>query len=212
MPVDSDPGPCRLSASLLPHERRSSKSECGRNAAGSDFTLPLYCLVLSCLIHLGPPSPLLGLLFVSRTVTVSTLWLGTRAAVQCASFSCLTLPVSQPALPAFALPCTCTLAIWVLCAYCAVASCRLQEPYCWNHTTRVLDGCPADPVVIGGIRFDPLIDLMTLTDAVLSQSAGQPESLACSQYTATARVQLLRRLLLHSLLQELAHACLPGAG
>lgn len=165
MPIDRNPGPCRLPSSFLPHERRSSKSECGRNAAGSDFSFPLYCaIVLSCLALSYSPRPpllLLGLLFVSRTVTVSTFWLGTRAAVQCASFSsCLTLPASQSdsqssqpgqsASPAYIN----LLEISVRTVPCH-PGCRLQEPYYWNHTTRVLDDCPAGRCVICGIRFDP---------------------------------------------------------
>lgn len=177
MPVDRDPGPClALLASFLPHERRSSKSECGRNAAASSFTalqlFPLYCLVLSCLIHLGPPIPipLLGLLFVSRTVHHPHYLAGTRAAVQCASFSPRALPC-QPASPAilpacppcpFALPCVVLYIdtsgyVRIYSTYCAVSSCRLQEPYCWNHTTKstYLMTAPAGRCVICGIRFDP---------------------------------------------------------
>lgn len=109
MPVDRDPGPClALLASFLPHERRSSKPECGRNAAASGFTalqlFPLYCLVLSCLIHLGPPIPipLLGLLFVSRTVHPlhSLAWDPCGCAMCIILSSCLTLPACQSASPA----------------------------------------------------------------------------------------------------------------
>lgn len=158
MPVDRDPGPClALLASFLPHERRSSKSECGRNAAASSFTalqlFPLYCLVLSCLVLFtsAPPSPSPSSASSSSHAlsTIPTIWLGTRAAVQCASFSPRALPC-QPASPAilpacppcpFALPCV-VLYIdtsgygCIYSTYCAVSSCRLQEPYCWNHTTK----------------------------------------------------------------------------
>lgn len=122
MPVDRDPGPClALLASFLPHERRSSKSECGRNAASSFTALefPLYCLVLSCLIHLGPPlhlhphprpplrlthcspSPLFGLGPVRLCNVHHSLVVPYPASLP----ACQSCQSCQPALPVFALPC-----------------------------------------------------------------------------------------------------------
>lgn len=158
--------PCRLTEipvpvwpCLLPSCPTSDDPQ-SLNAAGMQQRAVLLhfnfspCIVLSCLVLFtsAPPSPSPSSASSSSHAlsTISTLWLGTRAAVQCASFSPRALPCQLailPVLPAcppclrLALCCTLHRHIWVLCVYstyCAVSSCRLQEPYCWNHTTRVL--------------------------------------------------------------------------
>lgn len=158
-PVDRNPGPCRPAASFLPHERRSSKSECGRNAAGSDFTLPWYCLVLSVLSY-SPRPPLLSAFSSSHALSPSPPFgLGPVRLCNVHHFSCLMVPCQLarlPSQPFLLCALTCTPTTWTLCTYCAVASCRLQEPYCWNHTTGVLGKCPAGRCVIRWIRADPL--------------------------------------------------------
>lgn len=163
----------------------------------SDFAFPLYCIVLSCLTHLGPP-PSPGRRLTHCHGLRSLAW----DPCGCAMCIILILPSSyhasagrQPASPASpasppvfqsAPRALCTASTtWVLCAYCAVSSCRLQEPYCWNHTTRVLDDRPAGRCVICGIRFDltPSIVLMTRTDAVLCNEPSSPArifSIYCS--------------------------------
>lgn len=114
--------PVRLLAFLVPHERRSSKSECGRNAARSDFTFPLYCLVLSCPVlftsapplscsgssssHALSPSPPFGL----GPVRLCIVHHSHRA-----------LPCQLSSLPSLPFPLTCTVhldnlgALYVLC-------------------------------------------------------------------------------------------------
>lgn len=204
--------PCRLTEipvpvwpCLLPSCPTSDDPQ-SLNAAGMQQRAVLLhfnfspCIVLSCLVLFtsAPPSPSPSSASSSSHAlsTLSTLWLGTRAAVQCASFSPRALPcqlASLPVLPACppclrpALCCTVHRHIWVLCAYstyCAVSSCRLQEPYCWNHTTRVLyllDDCPAGRCVICVIRFDPLHCCLSMTQTdVCNKPIRQQYSSACS--------------------------------
>lgn len=108
MPVDRDPGPClALLASFLPHERRSSKSECGRNAAASSFTalqlFPLYCLVLSCLVLFtwAPPSPSPSSASSSSHAlsTIPTIWLGPVRLCNVHHSLLVPYPASLPVLP-----------------------------------------------------------------------------------------------------------------
>lgn len=121
--------PCRLTsilvpvgllASFLPHERRSSKSECGRNAARRDFTFPLYCLVLSCLIHLGPPSPAPGSSSSHALSPSPPFGLGPVRLCN-VHHSRRALPCQLSSLPSLPFPLTCTVhfdnlgALYVLC-------------------------------------------------------------------------------------------------
>lgn len=103
--------PCRSTETLVPAglllpSCPTSDDPQSLNAAGMlrAVTSLFPGIVLSCLVlsYSPRPPPPLGLLFVSRTVTVSTLWFGTRAAVQCASFLVpySTLPACPSALPA----------------------------------------------------------------------------------------------------------------